>query len=63
MKRFNQIIACVAVGFIAVTVMLWILNAMVTFLGLIFLKPIKAFAYVILGAVLVYGLSKVKTLL
>jgi hypothetical protein len=61
MKRINQISAWFAITFIGVIVMTWILDKMVSFLGLMFLHPMKAFGYVILGSILVYGLSKLKT--
>lgn len=60
MKRINQISAWFAITFIGVIVMTWILDKMVSFLGLMFLHPMKAFGYVILGSILVYGLSKIK---
>ena len=60
MKRINQILAWFAITFIGVIVMTWILDKMVSFLGLMFLHPLKAFGYVILGSILVYGLSKIK---
>jgi hypothetical protein len=60
MKRINQISAWFAITFIGVIVMTWILDKMVSFLGLMFLHPLKAFGYVILGSILVYGLSKIK---
>jgi hypothetical protein len=63
MKRVNQFIAGFSLIFILSTVMLWILNKMVNFLGLMFLHPMKAFGYLVLGTVLIYGLSKVKELL
>lgn len=62
MKRINQISAWFAITFIGVIVMTWILDKMVSFLGLMFLHPMKAFGYVILGSILVYGLSKIKDL-
>lgn len=62
MKRINQISAWFAITFIGVIVMTWILDKMVSFLGLMFLHPLKAFGYVILGSILVYGLSKIKDL-
>lgn len=62
MKRINQISAWFAITFIGVIVMTWILDKMVSFLGLMFLQPMKAFGYVILGSILVYGLSKIKDL-
>jgi|APGre2960657404_1045060.scaffolds.fasta_scaffold805735_1 hypothetical protein len=60
MKKINQISAWFAITFIGVIVMTWILDKMVSFLGLMFLHPLKAFGYVILGSILVYGLSKIK---
>ena len=60
MKRINQISAWFAIAFIGVIVMTWILDTMVSFLGLMFLHPLKAFGYVILGSILIYGLSKIK---
>jgi hypothetical protein len=60
MKRINQISAWFAITFIGVIVMTWILDKMVSFLGLMFLHPLKAFGYVILGSILIYGLSKIK---
>ena len=60
MKRINQISAWFAIAFIGVIVMTWILDKMVSFLGLMFLHPLKAFGYVILGSILIYGLSKIK---
>ena len=62
MKRINQISAWFAITFIGVIVMTWILDKMVSFLSLMFLHPMKAFGYVILGSILVYGLSKIKDL-
>jgi hypothetical protein len=62
MKRINQISAWFAITFIGVIVMTWILDKMVSFLGLMFLHPLRAFGYVILGSILVYGISKIKDL-
>ena len=57
MKRINQISAWFAIAFIGVIVMTWILDKMVSFLGLMFLHPLKAFGYVILGSILIFGLT------
>lgn len=62
MKRINQISAWFAITFIGVIVMTWILDKMVRFVGLMLLNPVKAFGYVILGSILIYGISKIKDL-
>lgn len=62
MKKFNQIAAWFAITFISVTVMFWVLDKMVTFLGLMFLHPAKAFGYFVLACILGYGLFKIKDL-
>lgn len=62
MKRVNQLTAWFAIMFIGVTVMSWILNKMVSFLGVIFFNPFKGLGYLALGFVLCYGISKIKDL-
>lgn len=62
MKRINQLTAWFAITFIGVIGMTWILDKMVRFIGLMLLNPVKAFVYVILGSILIYGLSKIKDL-
>jgi len=62
MKKVNQVAAIFALMFIGVVVISWLLNAAVTFLGLLFLEPMRGLGILCLGSVLIYGLSKVKDL-
>ena len=60
MKRVNQLTAWFAIMFIGVTVMSWILNKMVSFLGVIFFNPFKGLGYLALGFVCVMVFLKLK---
>ncbi len=62
MKKFNQITAWASIIFIGGVTMSWILHGMVSFLSIILNQPVKAVGYIILGSVLIYGLSKIKDL-
>lgn len=62
MQRVNQLVAWFAIMFIGVTAMMWILDKMVSFLGLMLLNPLKGLTYLALGFILVYGIIKIKDL-
>ena len=62
MKRFNQITAWFAIIFIGSTIMVWMLDKMVTFLGIMLTQPLRAAGYVLLAGILLYGLHKINSL-